>query len=197
MAQNVIRGMPTPAARGPSLVVGAYAPNFVGPLPNGYVGAGASFVPNYYAPPRLPTVINPPSPVPPPITFFTNQDFTPPSSATVASSLPPLPYGALDRTRVLSPPEPVVPAPPAANGLAHFTVKLPADAKLWVNDAETKPIGSSRRFHTPPNLEPGKNYEYTFRAQWTDNAQTVTHDRNVRFKAGDDLTVDFSQSPSR
>jgi len=205
VAQNVIRGMPMPAARGPSLVVGAYAPNLVGPLPNGYVGAGANYGSNYgasYASPRPLTGISPFSLPIPPAGFYTQPDYASPSSARVAAALPPLPYGALDRASSLasepSPPAPPVPpVPPEANGVSHFTVKLPADGKLWVNDADTKPIGSSRRFHTPTNLELAKNYEYTFRAQWIDNGQTLTQDRTVRFKAGDDLTVDFFQSPGR
>jgi uncharacterized protein (TIGR03000 family) len=89
------------------------------------------------------------------------------------------------------------PAPPPAIGRAFFTVKVPVEAKVWVNDLETKQTGMSRRFHTPPNLAPTKSYEYVFRAQWAEGGQTVTRDRTVRFKAGDDLPVDFTQAAAR
>jgi uncharacterized protein (TIGR03000 family) len=92
------------------------------------------------------------------------------------------------------------PMPPVITsgiGIAHFSVKLPADAKLLVNDVETKTNGSVRRFHTPATLEAGKSYEYTFRAQWMENAQPVTRDRTVRFKPGDDLTVDLTEATAR
>jgi uncharacterized protein (TIGR03000 family) len=74
---------------------------------------------------------------------------------------------------------------------------VPADAKLLVNDIETRATGPVRRFHTPATLEAGKEYEYTFRAQWTENAQPVTRDRTVKFKAGADVTVDFTEAAAR
>jgi uncharacterized protein (TIGR03000 family) len=123
--------------------------------------------------------------------YYTPGYAPPPPLATTLNKLPPVPLGGLERAT--AEPAPQLP-PPAANGVAHFTVKLPVDAKLWVNDVETKPAGISRRFHTPNNLEPGKKYEYTFKAQWTENTQSVTRDRNIRFSAGDDLTVDFGDS---
>jgi uncharacterized protein (TIGR03000 family) len=206
VAQYAVRGGPTMPVRGPSLYVGAYAPNFFpGPLPQSFVGAGASFVPNYassYPPNRPITVFSvPTAPAFPPIGYYSEVYIPPHRTLALDTDLPAIPPAMPQQQRSLSTAEPPAPAPPqtppAATGVAHFTVKLPADAKLWVNEAETKPAGTSRRFHTPTNLESGRSYEYTFRAQWTENAQTVTRDRNVRFKAGEDLTVDFTQSPGR
>jgi len=76
-------------------------------------------------------------------------------------------------------------------------VTVPADTRLWVNDVETRQTGERRRFHTPENLDSGRSYEYTFRAQWAEAGQTVTRDRKVQFKTGDDVTVDFTQTPGR
>src|SRR5262249_20711266 len=83
------------------------------------------------------------------------------------------------------PPPPIIVQ--AAIGRAHFTVTLPAAARLQVNDVETTQSGASRRFSTPATLAPTRTYEYVFRAQWTEGGQTVTRDRAVKFKAGDDL----------
>ncbi|HEY1377621.1 MAG TPA: TIGR03000 domain-containing protein [Gemmataceae bacterium] len=190
---------------GPSLFTGAYAPQYY-PFPltgagfgafymnsvpyygGGAVAGGGSVPPTVYF--AMPGVVYAPPPV-------TNQGGAQPPQ-------PPYPPRSQEGVRPSEgsrsapgePPAPA-PAPPPATGRAQFSVRLPADAKLWVNDVETKQTGPSRRFHTPANLEPGKTYEYTFRAQWTDGGQAVTRDRTQRFKAGDDLTVDFTEAAAR
>jgi uncharacterized protein (TIGR03000 family) len=87
--------------------------------------------------------------------------------------------------------------PPPTDGSARFTVKLPADAKLWVEQFASQQTGPVRTYNTPFVLRPGQTYEYTFRAQWDQGGQTVTRDKPVRFQAGSDLTVDFDQDGPR
>ena len=209
VGQYAVRGGPIAAQRGPSYYYGAYAPSFyTGQLPGAYIGpgAGAGYLPNYgnaypqfpnggmvvVPPPQVvyypqPAVVQPPpmrpiEPAPPGPSTPPGPPTTPPSSLSPAR--PPAPGTASS-------------AAPVTSGVAHFTVTVPIDAKLWVNDVETRQTGDRRRFHTPENLETGRTYEYTFRAQWTEGSQTVTRDRTIRFKVGDDLSVDFTQAPGR
>jgi uncharacterized protein (TIGR03000 family) len=85
--------------------------------------------------------------------------------------------------------------PPA--GAASLTVRLPANARLSMNDQPTTPTGPERQFVTPGGLEPGKTYYLTLKAQWEENGQTVTRDRTVEVKAGETVSVDFlTQNPT-
>jgi uncharacterized protein (TIGR03000 family) len=83
--------------------------------------------------------------------------------------------------------------PPA--GTASITVRLPANAQLWMNDQPTTPTGPERQFVTPAGLEAGKPYYFALKAQWEENGQTVTREHTLEFKAGDTATVDFNQNP--
>lgn len=197
---------------GPSLFAGAYSQPYFGPQLSGagfgamYIGAypqfnsvranasvpyyGANIVPMY----AVPGVVY--NPIPP----------RPPETIPVG---PPSPDGSRSGSTEASPTTPrtapaagTAPLPGArpvqpAIGRAWFNVAVPADAKIWVNDAATVQAGTSRRFHTPADLDPLRIYEYVFRAQWTDGTQVVTRDKTVRFKAGDDLAVDFTQAAAR
>jgi uncharacterized protein (TIGR03000 family) len=78
-------------------------------------------------------------------------------------------------------------------GPARITVKVPADAKLFVDGRPTKQAGTVRQFVTPPTLVAGLTYQYDFRAEWPQDGQTVTRDRLVRFRIGSDLTVDLTR----
>ena len=80
---------------------------------------------------------------------------------------------------------------------ARFVVRLPENAQLTVETFQSRQTGPERYFYTPPGLQPGQQYEYTFRAQWQENGQTVTRDRTVRFQAGETKPVDFTQEPAR
>jgi uncharacterized protein (TIGR03000 family) len=73
---------------------------------------------------------------------------------------------------------------------AHFRVRLPANAKLWIEDREMNMRGSERVFASPP-LTPGKEFTYHLKAQWNENGQDVTRTRNFTIHAGDFVTVDF------
>jgi uncharacterized protein (TIGR03000 family) len=81
--------------------------------------------------------------------------------------------------------------PPSGN-TARLTVRLPADAQLWVDDYQTRKTGTVRVLTTPA-LQPGQTYHYTLKARWDDNGRPVTQERTVDFQAGGDATVDFTQ----
>jgi uncharacterized protein (TIGR03000 family) len=76
---------------------------------------------------------------------------------------------------------------------ALITIRLPADAKLMVDDAQTNETGPVRQFVTPGALEKGKTYHYNLKAEWNENGQPVTRERKVDFQAGSQLVVDFMQ----
>lgn len=75
---------------------------------------------------------------------------------------------------------------------ARLTVKLPANAKLWVENHEMQQTGPVRVMNSPP-LQPGQTYHYTLKAQWDDNGKQETQERTVNIQAGADATVDFNQ----
>ncbi len=85
--------------------------------------------------------------------------------------------------------------PPAAttSSTATITVRLPADATLWVDDYQSQQTGAVRQLVTPGALEPGKMYHYTLKAQWTENGQPVVRERVVNFQAGNSVIVDMAQ----
>ena len=68
------------------------------------------------------------------------------------------------------------------------------DAELLIEGKATKPTGAVREFETP-ELDSGKEYEYTFTVKWEPNNYTkMTRVKNVTFKAGDDITVDLTKA---
>jgi uncharacterized protein (TIGR03000 family) len=71
-----------------------------------------------------------------------------------------------------------------------------ADAELWVEGQKTKRTGTYRQFVSPP-LAPGKKYAYDFRARWLEGGREVTQTRTVYFRAGDQITVDFTAPPPK
>ena len=75
---------------------------------------------------------------------------------------------------------------------ARVTVKLPADAKLWVDGKPTKQTGPVREFVTPPVLRAGLTYRYTFRAVWSQDGQNITRERPVLVQATGSANVDFT-----
>ena len=197
---------------GSSYFLGAYAPSFyVGPMPGSYgaspsgVGAGASFIPNY-------TSSYP---------FFGSSGFgqlagsSAGGYATVFSTtfLPPISGAQANPVMINTYPTtptpsqgqtgtvPALPAlperPRPSRGGARFEVKVPANAKLWVDYQPTNQTGPVRVFRTPATLQPGKMYEYVFHAEWDRNGQAVARDRAVQFDLGADKVVDFTQDAAR
>jgi len=74
---------------------------------------------------------------------------------------------------------------------AQITVRLPADARLYIDDTVCPLTSATRSFKTPA-LQPGKEYFYTLRAEVTRDGERRTQTRRVAFTAGRQLTVEFT-----
>jgi uncharacterized protein (TIGR03000 family) len=77
---------------------------------------------------------------------------------------------------------------PPAGGTARIEIKAPLDARLVV-EGQAWPTGQ-RSIVTPP-LETGKNYIYTLKLEQERGGRPETLTREVSFRAGEAVTVDF------
>ena len=73
---------------------------------------------------------------------------------------------------------------------AHVTVRVPADAVIWLDDTRMTSTGSTREYQSPP-LTPGSRYTYDIRARWNENGQTVSQTQKVEVTAGGRIDVTF------
>ena len=78
------------------------------------------------------------------------------------------------------------PAPPST--AAQFTINLPAEAKLFIDDVAVP--SETRSFHTA-KLQPGQKYYYTVRAEVMRGGAPVTDTQRVVFEAGQSVSVTF------
>ncbi len=76
---------------------------------------------------------------------------------------------------------------------ARVTVRLPADAKLWVDGKPTKQTGAVREFVTPRVLKAGLTYQYTLRAEWAADGKMIVRDKPVKVRATGASEVDFTK----
>jgi uncharacterized protein (TIGR03000 family) len=83
------------------------------------------------------------------------------------------------------------PAPAPAN----VVVRLPADARLYINGVVCPLTSSTRSFDTP-ELQPGKSYYYTMKAELTRDGQTRSESQRVEVLAGKKVTVEFNKLPA-
>jgi uncharacterized protein (TIGR03000 family) len=70
-------------------------------------------------------------------------------------------------------------------------VRLPADAKLFVEGRPLSVTDGERTFVTPP-LPTDREAVYTFLVEYTRDGDTVTHSRKVKVKAGATTVVNFA-----
>jgi uncharacterized protein (TIGR03000 family) len=85
----------------------------------------------------------------------------------------------------------VMPGQPAAADRAVITVKLPPGATLYVDDKKSNVTTPVRQFTTPP-LPAGKEFAYVMKAEVVRDGRPEYVMQKVSFKAGDQLTVDFT-----
>jgi uncharacterized protein (TIGR03000 family) len=93
-------------------------------------------------------------------------------------------YGNTTNAEQLGAPNPNGPAP------ARILVRLPADASLTVDGSATKSTEGIRAFISPP-LQPGKDYQYTLRAEVMRDGKKVERTRDVTVRAGQQSEVTF------
>lgn len=78
--------------------------------------------------------------------------------------------------------------------IAHVTLDVPADAKVWIEDKPTTSTGAVRRYDSPP-LTPDSQYTYHVRARWNENGHEVTQTQDVGVTAGAHVSVSFPAAP--
>ena len=83
----------------------------------------------------------------------------------------------------------------AARAPARVTIILPADARLIVAGM-TYPEGAGRRTFDTPDLEAGRTYSYTMRAEVTREGRLLKEERRVHVEAGKAVTVEFKELPA-
>jgi len=74
---------------------------------------------------------------------------------------------------------------------AKFTVRVPADAKLYI-DGELCPLTSEVRTFNSPALTAGKKYQYTL--EMVRDGGKKKESRQVNFEAGSTVEVDFNKT---
>ncbi|OYV96127.1 MAG: hypothetical protein B7Z73_01285 [Planctomycetia bacterium 21-64-5] len=101
------------------------------------------------------------------------------------------------------PPDEGAPLPPADNNTgisrpsatALLTVRVPADAHVFVNGLPTTSTGTLRRY-VSNGLRWGYNYTYQIRAEIVRDGQTITENKTVKLQAGDKSDVEFALNGS-
>ena len=77
-----------------------------------------------------------------------------------------------------------------ATATARITVRLPAEAKLFV-DGVPCPLTSDLRSFESPQLPMGKEFYYTLKADLVRNGQSYSESRRVTFAAESNVSVTF------
>jgi uncharacterized protein (TIGR03000 family) len=80
-----------------------------------------------------------------------------------------------------------------SNNAVELAVRVPADAKLFVNDKATTSTGSLRNF-TTKNLDPKQTYTYAIRAEFEHNGQTISQTKTATVSVGDVASLSFDPS---
>jgi uncharacterized protein (TIGR03000 family) len=71
-------------------------------------------------------------------------------------------------------------------------VRVPADARVWIEGRLMNQSGPIRLFESPA-LEPDSDYHYEIQARWTEGGKQVTRSRQVTVRAGDRIIVNFAE----
>jgi uncharacterized protein (TIGR03000 family) len=79
---------------------------------------------------------------------------------------------------------------------ADLIVRLPADARLFVDDQVMHNLGAERHLRSP-QLAAEKTYQYELRAEITRDGQTTTETKLVKVTAGksQQVTFDLDSTP--
>jgi uncharacterized protein (TIGR03000 family) len=81
--------------------------------------------------------------------------------------------------------------PTVATDSAKLVVKLPADAKLYVDETETTTANKEVRHFRTPALAVGQEYSYTLRAEVVRDGKVVTDTKTVLVRAGATVETSF------
>jgi uncharacterized protein (TIGR03000 family) len=76
---------------------------------------------------------------------------------------------------------------------ALLSVKVPADAKVFVNDRPTTSTGTDREYISR-SLRPGAGYTYTVRAEFERDGKPVTEEKTVHLTAAQTVSLSFTEA---
>jgi uncharacterized protein (TIGR03000 family) len=118
-----------------------------------------------------------------------------PAATPVSNPAPAAPASNSAPTSSIPPGAPVTPItgapPPSALDRATITVVLPPGAALYVDDRKSPSAAPVRQFTTPP-LPAGREFAYLMKAEVIRDGRPEYLIQKVPFRAGERLTVDFS-----
>jgi len=76
---------------------------------------------------------------------------------------------------------------------ARITITVPSDARVSIDGAVTVSTETTRTFESP-TLQVGKSYTYTFQAEFVRDGKEVVVTREVKVKAGSDISVSLENA---
>lgn len=79
----------------------------------------------------------------------------------------------------------------SSQDVARLTVRVPAEARLYVDGVLVPMNSETRSFHTP-RLQRGREYYYTLRAEVDRDGETMTQTRRVTVAAGRQVRVELN-----
>jgi len=79
----------------------------------------------------------------------------------------------------------------------EMILKVPARADVWFNGVKTDPQTKAVRHFASPALEPGWDYSYDIRVRWTENGRPVEQTRCITVRAGDRVTLNLMDLPTK
>jgi uncharacterized protein (TIGR03000 family) len=87
------------------------------------------------------------------------------------------------------------PTKPAATGRVVFTVTVPSDAKVFVNDRPTATTGTQRSY-TAGGLVAGYRYGFTVRTERVVDGRVLSETQTLRLTPGQNAQLTFNLTPS-
>jgi uncharacterized protein (TIGR03000 family) len=70
-----------------------------------------------------------------------------------------------------------------------ITLRLPADAEVWIQGKKTEEKGTERRFTL--SLDSGRTYDYEVRVSWPENGHPVTRTSHLSLRTGDQQSITY------
>lgn len=111
--------------------------------------------------------------------------------ANQAPAMPANPGAPMPPAPPSAPGAPAAPVAPAPNKAAVLNVIVPEDAKVFVNNYETKSLGTERRF-VSAGLEIGRDYTYELKAEVVRDGKPVVETKVVKLQAGQTAELQFT-----
>lgn len=139
-----------------------------------------SYSPSYYSPPSYSA------------SYYSHSYYSPPYYVTYPSSFrsPAYYYGSTSTEGYYS----TSTAASRSKRPVLVNLRVPSEAKIWIDGSETKQTGTNRSFESPP-VTVGREYAYQIRVQWNRDGKEVTQTRQVTVHAGDVINLTIGSPP--